>query len=133
MQDVFLMSHLHLNKHLAQEGHDKRRVHAAESADGADGQLSDLKHLVVQRHKQRLQVLGLGEVGVESLIEGGQDAVANVRICGKNEVPLGSLTASNVTFHRLQSDKSSLVLSPGSVMPTTSSLLSTSATTCTAV
>lgn len=60
MQTVVLMSHLHLNEHLAQEGHDKRRVHAAEPSDGADGQLSDLKHLVVQRHKQRLQVLSLG-------------------------------------------------------------------------
>lgn len=70
-----------LNKHLAQEGHDKGRVHAAESSDGADGQLSDLKHLVIQRHEQRLQVLGLGQVGVETLVEGGQDAVANVRIC----------------------------------------------------
>lgn len=99
------MSHLHLNKHLAQEGHDKRRVHAAESADGADGQLSDLKHLVVQRHKQRLQVLGLGEVGVESLIEGGQDAVANVRICGKktrcrldhSQLQMSHFTVSSLT------------------------------------
>lgn len=71
----------HLYKHLAQEGHDKRWVHTAESSDGADGQLSDLKHLVIKGHKQRLQVLGLGEVGIEALIQGGQDAVANVRIC----------------------------------------------------
>lgn len=91
---------MYLNKHLAQEGHDKRRVHAAESANGADGQLSDLKHLVVKRHKQRLQVLGLGEVGVETLIEGGQDAVANVRVCGKTRRRVGSFTASNATSQK---------------------------------
>lgn len=85
MQTALLMidDDSHLYKHLAQEGHDKRWVHTAESSDGADCQLSDLKHLVVKCHKQRLQVLGLGEVGVKALIEGRQDAVANVRICRK--------------------------------------------------
>lgn len=81
----------YLNKHLAQEGHDKRWVHAAESSDGADGQLSDLKHLVVKGHEQRLQVLGLGEVGVETLVQGGQDAVANVWICREIECSVDHL------------------------------------------
>lgn len=89
----------HLNQHLAQEGHDKRWVHAAEPSDGADGQLSDLKHLVVERHKQCLQVLGLREVGVKALIEGGQDAVANVRICRKMGCRLHHFLALNSTLY----------------------------------
>lgn len=59
----------YLNEHLAQEGHDKGGVHATEASDRTDGQLPDLKHFIVQRHKQRLQVLGLGEVSVEALVE----------------------------------------------------------------
>ncbi|TNN42340.1 hypothetical protein EYF80_047481 [Liparis tanakae] len=51
----------YLDEHLAEEGHDEGGVHAAEAPDGADGQLSDLEHLVVQRHEQRLQVLRLGQ------------------------------------------------------------------------
>lgn len=78
---MFFMSLFHLNKHLAKEGHDKSWVHAAESSDGTDGQLSDLKHLIVKCHKQCLQVLGLCKVGVEALIKGGQDTVADVWIC----------------------------------------------------
>jgi len=71
----------HLDQHLAQEGHDEGGVHAAEASDGADGQLPDLKHLVVQRHEQRLQVLRLRQVGVEALIQRRQHAVADVRVC----------------------------------------------------
>lgn len=98
----------HLYKHLAQEGHDERWVHTAESSDGADGQLSDLKHLVVECHKQRLQVLGLGEVSVEALIEGGQDAVANVRICRQMRCRSDHFLALNSTSRYVASQLSSL-------------------------
>lgn len=76
----------YLNEHLAQEGHDKGGVHAAEAPDGADGQLSDLKHLVVQRHKQRLQVLGLGQVSVKAFIKRCQHAVSNVWIYRRSQM-----------------------------------------------
>ena len=63
-------SHPHLDEHLAQEGHDKGWVHAAEPAHSADGQLPDLKHLVIQSHEQGLQVLRLGQVCIKALIQG---------------------------------------------------------------
>lgn len=44
----------YLDEHLAQERHDEGWVHAAESAHSADGQLPDLKDLVIQSHKQSL-------------------------------------------------------------------------------
>lgn len=71
---------IYLDEHLAQKGHDKSRVHAAESSDGADGQLSNLKHFIVQCNKQRLQIFSLGEVSVKALIEGRQHTVSDVGI-----------------------------------------------------
>lgn len=59
----------YLDEHFPQKGHDVRRVHAAQSSNRADGELSDLKDLVVQRHKQRLQVLSLGQVSIEAFIK----------------------------------------------------------------
>lgn len=60
----------YLNEHLPQKGHDEGWVHAAEAADCADGQLSNLKHFIVQCHKKSLQVLSLCQVGVEAFIQG---------------------------------------------------------------
>lgn len=74
----------YLDKHLAQERHDEGWVHATEPAHGADGQLPDLKHLVVQGHKQGLQILCLGQVCIKALIQGCQDTVADVRVCKSN-------------------------------------------------
>lgn len=75
------LSYRYLDEHLAQERHDEGRVHAAEPAHRADGQLPDLKHLVIQGHKQGLQVLCLGQVRIKALIQGCQDTVADVRVC----------------------------------------------------
>lgn len=74
-------SHPHLDEHLTQEGHDEGWVHAAEPAHSADGQLPDLKHLVIQSHEQGLQVLRLGQVCVKALVQGCQDTVADVGVC----------------------------------------------------
>lgn len=103
----------YLDEHLAQEGHDKGRVHAAEASDCADGQLSDLKHLIVQSNKQRLQVLSLGEVGVETLIKRCQHTVSNVWICkrtgGRKSPTFNSLiTFIVITFTDLDTPNSML-------------------------
>lgn len=45
---------VYLDEHFSQKRHDICRVHAAESSDRADGQLSDLENLIIQRNKQRL-------------------------------------------------------------------------------
>lgn len=74
---------MYLNEHLAQEGHYKRRVHAAETADGADGQFTNLEHFIVQCHKQSLKVLCLCQVGIEPLVQRGQHAVTDIRICNR--------------------------------------------------
>lgn len=44
----------YLDEHFSQEGHDICRIHAAESSNCADGQLSDLKNLIIQCDKQCL-------------------------------------------------------------------------------
>lgn len=63
------LSFVYLDQHLPEKGHDEGRVHAAEAPYCADGKLSDFKHFVVQRNKQSLQILRLGEVCVEALVE----------------------------------------------------------------
>lgn len=71
----------YLDQHLPEEGHDEGRVHAAQPSYSADGQLSDFKHFVVQSHKQSLQILGLGQVRIKTLIKRRKNTVSNVWIC----------------------------------------------------
>lgn len=86
MPPLFFLFFFYLDEHFPQEGHDIRGIHAAESSDCADGQLSDLKNLIIQCDKQRLEVLSLGQVSVEALVKGGQNTVPDVWICGRKEV-----------------------------------------------
>ena len=81
----------YLDEHLAKEGHNKGGVHAAEASNCADGELPDLKHLIVQCDKQSLQIFSLGEVGVKTLIKGGQHAVSDIGICREQGQHLGPL------------------------------------------
>ena len=73
----------YLNERLAKGRHDKGGVEVAESANGAHGQLADLKHLVVQGHEECTQVLSLGQVAIKAVVQGGQDTVTDVRIWGR--------------------------------------------------
>jgi len=58
-----------LNQRLAQARHDVRRIENRQAAQRADGQLADLKVLVVERDKERAEILRLGQVVVEAVVE----------------------------------------------------------------
>ncbi len=58
-----------LNQRLAQARHDVRRVENRQAAQCADGQLANLKVLVVERDKERAEILRLGQVVVEAVVE----------------------------------------------------------------
>lgn len=69
-----------LNEELPQRRKHVRGVHAAQPTNGANRQFSNLKNLVVQRHKQRREVLRLSQVRVKALVQRHQHAVADVRV-----------------------------------------------------
>ena len=58
-----------LDERLSERGHDVGRVEDGEPADDAHGQLPYLEDLVVEGHEEGRQVLGLGQVVVEAIVQ----------------------------------------------------------------
>lgn len=60
-----------------QGGHDVRGVESGQSAEDAEGVLPDLEDFIVEGDEEGPQVGGLGEVPVETTIEGGEDGFSD--------------------------------------------------------
>ena len=60
--------------------HDVSWVKNTQPADDADGCFSDLKLLVVHRCKQGHEILSLGQMRIEFIVQRRQDAVADIGI-----------------------------------------------------
>lgn len=90
--------HPHLDEHLRRKGMTKA-VHAAEPAHSADGQLPDLKHLVIQSHEQGLQAR-LGQVCIKA-VQGRQDTVADVGLQEQVSLSVFLLLHPSSPFPRL--------------------------------
>ena len=83
-----------LNKHFPKERHYVGGVERTQPANDADGQLSDLKHLIIQCNKQRRKVLRLRKVRVKLLVQRDKNAETNFRLYNTDRQTDIRLTAS---------------------------------------
>ena len=72
-----------LHQRLSQRRHDVGRIQDRQSSDDAHRQLPDFELLIVHGDEQGGQVLGLGQVIVETLVQTFHHAEAHVRVLNK--------------------------------------------------
>ena len=75
-----LTSSLYLYQCLSEGRHDVGWILAAQSSYDTYGHLSYLVNLIIKCDKQCTQVLGLGKVGVKSVVKGDEYTVTDVGV-----------------------------------------------------